>query len=157
LDIEHLKIAEHLDHSNAHTFEIDDLKKLIAKVECFLIRRFVENMWHEEFLYNTLFNYLHIIVLKHYRPRKTWLKLINEDDNNLRNMRCRRNSRKNKRWRVIPVTVYDGFQESFYQVNIVTILTTLTLYWIKKWSRSQFKQFFFRSHINSSQISYKLI
>ncbi|XP_018358059.1 PREDICTED: nucleobindin-2 isoform X3 [Trachymyrmex cornetzi] len=31
LDIEHLKIAEHLDHSNAHTFEIDDLKKLIAK------------------------------------------------------------------------------------------------------------------------------
>ncbi|XP_011865542.1 PREDICTED: nucleobindin-2 isoform X2 [Vollenhovia emeryi] len=31
LDIDHLKIAEHLDHSNAHTFEIDDLKKLIAK------------------------------------------------------------------------------------------------------------------------------
>lgn len=32
LDLEHLKIAEHLDHSNKHTFEIDDLKKLIAKV-----------------------------------------------------------------------------------------------------------------------------
>ncbi|XP_070163469.1 nucleobindin-2 isoform X2 [Polyergus mexicanus] len=31
LDLDHLKIAEHLDHSNAHTFEIDDLKKLIAK------------------------------------------------------------------------------------------------------------------------------
>ena len=44
LDIEHLKIAEHLDHSNAHTFEIDDLKKLIAKVECLLISGFVENI-----------------------------------------------------------------------------------------------------------------
>lgn len=32
LDLNHLKIAEHLDHSNAHTFEIDDLKKLITKV-----------------------------------------------------------------------------------------------------------------------------
>lgn len=32
LDMSHLKIAEHLDHSNTHTFEIDDLKKLIAKV-----------------------------------------------------------------------------------------------------------------------------
>ncbi|XP_032677241.1 nucleobindin-2 isoform X2 [Odontomachus brunneus] len=31
LDMGHLKIAEHLDHSNTHTFEIDDLKKLIAK------------------------------------------------------------------------------------------------------------------------------
>ncbi|XP_011145754.1 nucleobindin-2 isoform X2 [Harpegnathos saltator] len=31
LDLNHLKIAEHLDHSNTHTFEIDDLKKLIAK------------------------------------------------------------------------------------------------------------------------------
>jgi nucleobindin len=31
LDMDHLKIAEHLDHSNSHTFEIDDLKKLIAK------------------------------------------------------------------------------------------------------------------------------
>ncbi|XP_046603248.1 nucleobindin-2 isoform X2 [Neodiprion virginianus] len=31
LDPDHLKIAEHLDHSNPHTFEIDDLKKLIAK------------------------------------------------------------------------------------------------------------------------------
>ncbi|TGZ32754.1 nucleobindin-2 isoform X1 [Temnothorax longispinosus] len=31
LDMDHLKIAEHLDHSNTHTFEIDDLKKLIAK------------------------------------------------------------------------------------------------------------------------------
>ncbi|KAL6442269.1 hypothetical protein ACFW04_002494 [Cataglyphis niger] len=31
LDLDHLKIAEHLDHSNMHTFEIDDLKKLIAK------------------------------------------------------------------------------------------------------------------------------
>ncbi|XP_011695520.1 PREDICTED: nucleobindin-2 isoform X2 [Wasmannia auropunctata] len=31
LDIDHLKIAEHLDHSNTHTFEMDDLKKLIAK------------------------------------------------------------------------------------------------------------------------------
>ncbi|KMQ94290.1 nucleobindin-2-like isoform x1 protein [Lasius niger] len=31
LDLDHLKIAEHMDHSNLHTFEIDDLKKLIAK------------------------------------------------------------------------------------------------------------------------------
>ncbi|XP_067216275.1 nucleobindin-2 isoform X2 [Linepithema humile] len=31
LDMEHLKIAEHLDHANTNTFEIDDLKKLIAK------------------------------------------------------------------------------------------------------------------------------
>lgn len=31
LDLNHLNIAEHLDHSNTHTFEIDDLKKLIAK------------------------------------------------------------------------------------------------------------------------------
>lgn len=41
LDLDHLKIAEHLDHSNAHTFEIDDLKKLIAKVG-FLIFEFIE-------------------------------------------------------------------------------------------------------------------
>jgi len=32
LDLEHLKIAEHLDHKNKHTFEIDDFKKLIDKV-----------------------------------------------------------------------------------------------------------------------------
>lgn len=31
LDREHLKIAEHIDHENEHTFEIDDLKKLIMK------------------------------------------------------------------------------------------------------------------------------
>lgn len=31
IDTEHLKIAEHLDHGNQHTFEIDDLKKLIKK------------------------------------------------------------------------------------------------------------------------------
>lgn len=31
LDREHLKIAEHIDHENEHTFEIDDLKKLILK------------------------------------------------------------------------------------------------------------------------------
>ena len=32
LDIDHLKIHEHVDHDNPHTFEIDDLKKLIATV-----------------------------------------------------------------------------------------------------------------------------
>lgn len=32
LDPDHLKIAEHIDHENPHTFEIDDLKKLIARV-----------------------------------------------------------------------------------------------------------------------------
>lgn len=32
LDIEHLKIPEHLDHTNTRTFEIQDLKKLIVKV-----------------------------------------------------------------------------------------------------------------------------
>lgn len=31
IDREHMKIAEHLDHENQHTFEIDDLKKLILK------------------------------------------------------------------------------------------------------------------------------
>ncbi|XP_035721862.1 nucleobindin-2-like [Vespa mandarinia] len=31
LDLKHLKIAEHLDHSNTRSFEINDLKKLIAK------------------------------------------------------------------------------------------------------------------------------
>ncbi|XP_076622787.1 nucleobindin 1 isoform X2 [Colletes latitarsis] len=31
LDIDHLKITEHLDHTNTRTFEIQDLKKLIAK------------------------------------------------------------------------------------------------------------------------------
>lgn len=31
IDREHLKIAEHLDHGNEHTFEIEDLKKLIVK------------------------------------------------------------------------------------------------------------------------------
>ncbi|XP_066581337.1 nucleobindin-2 isoform X2 [Prorops nasuta] len=31
LDLEHLKIAEHVDHSNRRTFEIEDLKKLFAK------------------------------------------------------------------------------------------------------------------------------
>ncbi|XP_068082227.1 nucleobindin-2 isoform X2 [Anabrus simplex] len=32
IDTEHLKIApEHIDHSNPHTFEIEDLRKLIAK------------------------------------------------------------------------------------------------------------------------------
>lgn len=44
LDMVHLKIAEHLDHSNTHTFEIDDLKKLIAKVEHSLDSQLVENM-----------------------------------------------------------------------------------------------------------------
>lgn len=31
IDREHLKIAEHLDHENQHTFEIEDLRKLIVK------------------------------------------------------------------------------------------------------------------------------
>uniref|UniRef100_A0A182FDL7 Uncharacterized protein n=1 Tax=Anopheles albimanus TaxID=7167 RepID=A0A182FDL7_ANOAL len=31
IDRDHMKISEHLDHSNPHTFEIDDLKKLIIK------------------------------------------------------------------------------------------------------------------------------
>ncbi|XP_055528453.1 nucleobindin-2-like [Wyeomyia smithii] len=31
IDREHMKIAEHLDHENQHTFEIEDLKKLILK------------------------------------------------------------------------------------------------------------------------------
>ncbi|KAL0118356.1 hypothetical protein PUN28_009180 [Cardiocondyla obscurior] len=31
LELDHLNTAEHLDHSNTHTFEINDLKKLIAK------------------------------------------------------------------------------------------------------------------------------
>ncbi|XP_055622756.1 nucleobindin-2 [Toxorhynchites rutilus septentrionalis] len=31
IDREHLKIAEHVDHDNQHTFEIEDLKKLILK------------------------------------------------------------------------------------------------------------------------------
>ncbi|XP_015173582.1 PREDICTED: nucleobindin-2-like isoform X2 [Polistes dominula] len=31
IDLKHLKIAEHLDHTNSRSFEINDLKKLIAK------------------------------------------------------------------------------------------------------------------------------
>jgi nucleobindin len=31
IDREHFKIPEHVDHENEHTFEIDDLKKLILK------------------------------------------------------------------------------------------------------------------------------
>lgn len=31
IDRKHLKIAEHLDHDNQHTFEIEDLRKLIVK------------------------------------------------------------------------------------------------------------------------------
>lgn len=31
LDVDHLKITEHLDHTNTRTFEIQDLKRLIAK------------------------------------------------------------------------------------------------------------------------------
>uniref|UniRef100_A0A6M2E2Z4 Putative nucleobindin-2 isoform x2 n=1 Tax=Xenopsylla cheopis TaxID=163159 RepID=A0A6M2E2Z4_XENCH len=31
IDTEHLKIKEHLDHTNEHTFEVEDLKKLILK------------------------------------------------------------------------------------------------------------------------------
>ena len=31
IDREHFKIPEHLDHVNQHTFEIEDLKKLILK------------------------------------------------------------------------------------------------------------------------------
>lgn len=31
IDRDHIKIAEHVDHENQHTFEIDDLKKLILK------------------------------------------------------------------------------------------------------------------------------
>lgn len=31
IDRDHLKIAEHLDHENEHTFEIEDLRKLIVK------------------------------------------------------------------------------------------------------------------------------
>ncbi|KAG7211177.1 hypothetical protein KM043_010498 [Ampulex compressa] len=31
LDFDHLKIAEHVDHTNAHSFEANDLKKLIIK------------------------------------------------------------------------------------------------------------------------------
>ncbi|KAL2724408.1 nucleobindin-2-like [Vespula squamosa] len=31
LDLKHLKIAEHIDHTNTRSFEINDLKKLIAK------------------------------------------------------------------------------------------------------------------------------
>lgn len=33
IDTEHVKVSsEHLDHDNPHTFEMEDLKKLIAKV-----------------------------------------------------------------------------------------------------------------------------
>lgn len=31
IDRAHIKIPEHLDHENAHTFEIEDLKRLILK------------------------------------------------------------------------------------------------------------------------------
>ena len=31
IDRDHLKISEHLDHENPHTFEVEDLRKLIHK------------------------------------------------------------------------------------------------------------------------------
>lgn len=38
IDTEHLKIIpEHLDHSNPHTFEVEDLVKLISKVRMIYI------------------------------------------------------------------------------------------------------------------------
>ncbi|XP_011331230.1 nucleobindin-2 isoform X2 [Ooceraea biroi] len=47
LDLDHLKIAEHLDHSNKHTFEIEDLKKLIIKTRKDLEEK--DEQRHEEF------------------------------------------------------------------------------------------------------------
>lgn len=38
MDTEHLKIPpEHVDLSNPHTFEIEDLRKLILKVTCYIL------------------------------------------------------------------------------------------------------------------------
>lgn len=31
IDREHIKVPEHIDHENQHTFEVADLKKLINK------------------------------------------------------------------------------------------------------------------------------
>lgn len=52
LDLDHLKIAEHMDHSNLHTFEIDDLKKLIAKVGVFVFLYVICKI-HNELLYKS--------------------------------------------------------------------------------------------------------
>ncbi|KAL0280429.1 UNVERIFIED_CONTAM: hypothetical protein PYX00_001720 [Menopon gallinae] len=39
IDTEHMKVSsEHLDHENPHTFEMEDLKKLIAKVSADLVK-----------------------------------------------------------------------------------------------------------------------
>lgn len=47
LDVDHLKITEHLDGENHHTFEIEDLKKLILKTSQDLAEADQER--HEEF------------------------------------------------------------------------------------------------------------
>ncbi|XP_012151927.2 nucleobindin 1 isoform X2 [Megachile rotundata] len=52
LDIDHLKIAEHLDHTNTRTFEIQDLKKLIAKTTEILSN--ADNARREQFKYHEM-------------------------------------------------------------------------------------------------------
>lgn len=47
IDRDHMKISEHLDHDNHHTFEIEDLKKLILQTSADLAEADKER--HEEF------------------------------------------------------------------------------------------------------------
>ncbi|GAB0099894.1 NUCB1 [Sergentomyia squamirostris] len=47
IDREHLKIPEHLDHTNQHTFEVEDLKKLIQKASSDLTE--ADKLRREEF------------------------------------------------------------------------------------------------------------
>lgn len=49
LDPRHMKIPEHVDHVNPHTFEIDDLKKLIAKVSSYSKSIMIEHDIHTSY------------------------------------------------------------------------------------------------------------
>lgn len=91
LDLEHLKIAEHLDHSNKHTFEIEDLKKLIAKVRQFLLSK-----WNMQINFLQNISFVNNIV-QYYRRGKTWIKRMSRDMKSLSSMRCRRSLNKNKK------------------------------------------------------------
>jgi hypothetical protein len=56
IDPDHLKMGEHVDHTNPDTFEIYDLKKLIAKVSKAII---------SSLKYNSKFHYLAIFICVH--------------------------------------------------------------------------------------------
>lgn len=86
LDTEHLGIQtvpdpEHIDNANPDTFEVEDLKRLIAKVSLTM---------------SQCNNFFVIIILlltmmQSSRPLKIWRKLTGKGVKNSNSMRCRKN------------------------------------------------------------------